>query len=132
MKPHARAMSLLFGLVAATSLTPAGAAEGLPMSDRWRIEVDHDAKSDGTILFRVTPDGAAPFDVPVIVPAGHHENHVARDIQSSLSAALDRRTYEVKMDDGEDVVVKRMGGPTFNLKLIDSNVKNVRIEVEKK
>ena len=123
--------TLLFGFFAATCAAAAVAAEGAPMSNSWRIEVSEGAKSDGTILFRVTPDGSAPIDVPVSVPAGHSENHVARDIQDSLSAALDRNTYQVEMDDGEDVLVKRKGGPVFNLKLIDTTVQSVRIKVDK-
>jgi hypothetical protein len=92
------------------------------MSNKWRIEVSESAKSDGVILLRVTPDGGQAIDVSVPVPAGRSENQVARDIQDSLGATLDRKTYEVEMDDGEDVLVKRTGGATFNLKLIDTNV----------
>ena len=50
--------------------------------------------------------------------------------QDSLGATLDRKTYEVEVDDGEDVLVKREGWATFNPKLIDTNVRSVRIRID--
>jgi len=131
MKYFTFARSLYVATLIAAAGATAGAADDLKMSNKWRIEVSESAKSDGVILLRVTPDGGTAIDIPVSVPAGHGENQVARDIQDSLGAALDRKTYEVEMDDGEDVLVKRKGGATFNLKLIDTNVRSVRINVDK-
>jgi hypothetical protein len=130
MKHFSFARSLLLATMIAAAGATAGMAGDLKMSDKWRIEVSESAKSDGVIRLRVTPDGGEAIDVAVPIPAGQSENEVARHIQDSLGSALDRKTYEVEMDDGEDVLVKRRGGATFNLKLIDTNVRSVRINVD--
>lgn len=126
--------SIASGFVATAIIAAAGVAsavaDDLQMSSKWRIEVSESAKSDGVITLRVTPDGGTPIDVSVPIPAGRSENQVARHIQDSLGATLDRKTYEVEVDDGEDVLVKRSGGATFNLKLIDTDVQSVRITID--
>lgn len=119
--------TILIGAAGTTVLS----ADSLPMSNKWRIEVSEGARSDGVIVLRVTPDGAAPIDVSVNIPEGRSENQVARHIQDSLGATLDKRSYEVEMDDGEDILVKRKGGATFNVKLVETNVESVRIKLDK-
>lgn len=131
MKLRSIASGLVATLVIAAAGVTAATADDLQMSNKWRIEVSESAKSDGVITLRVTPDGGTPIDVSVPIPADRSENQVARHIQDSLSAALDRKTYEVEVDDGEDVLVKRSGGATFNLKLIETNVESVRIKIDK-
>lgn len=130
MKHFKFARSLMVAALITAAGVTAGNADDLKMSNKWRIEVSESAKSDGVIVLRVTPDGGRAIDVSVPVPAGRSENQVARDIQDSLGATLDRKTYEVEVDDGEDVLVKRKGGATFNLKLIDTNVRSVRIKID--
>jgi len=120
------ALAVLASLAAAPAI-----AEDLKLSNKWRIEVSEGAKSDGTILFRVTPKDGTAVDVPVAIKDGTGENHVARVIRDAFRATLDKDTYHAETDDGEDVLLKKHKGPNFELKLVESDVKAVRIHVEK-
>jgi hypothetical protein len=107
------------------------AEEGLKLSNKWRIEVSEGANSDGNIVFRVTPDQGTPTDVTVAIKDGRSENDVAKDIVAGLKQGLDAKVYKIERDDGEDVLVKKRKGPSFELKLVESTVKSVRINVTK-
>ena len=101
------------------------------LSNKWRLEVSGGANSDGTMLFRVTPDQGAPVDVTVAIDDGRGENAVAGDIKNALRKALDGKTYTVEVDDGEDVLVKKKKGPDFTIELVESTVKNTKVQIEK-
>jgi hypothetical protein len=79
----------------------------------------------------VTPDQGTPTDVSVAIKNGRGENNVASDIRTALKQGLDKKVYKVEVDDGEDVLVKKRKGPNFELKLVESTVKSVRINIEK-
>jgi hypothetical protein len=115
----------------ATLVAGPASAEDLKLSNKWRVEVSEGAKSDGTILFRVTPKDGQPVDVPVAIKDGNGENKVARHIRDAFKATLDKDTYHTETDDGEDVLLKKRKGPNFELKFVESDVKAVRIHVEK-
>ena len=127
-------LGALFGAVAVASLATAGvvaAADGLSLSNKWRIEVSEGANNAGTITFRVTPKEGTPVDVTVEIKDGRSENGVAVDIRETLKKTLDPKVYHVERDDGEDVLVKKRKGPDFELKLVESTVKGTRINIEK-
>jgi hypothetical protein len=127
-------LGALFGAVAVACLATggvAGAADGLSLSNKWRIEVSEGANNSGTIAFRVTPKEGTPVDVTVEIKDGRSENGVAIDIRDTLKKALDPKVYHVERDDGEDVLVKKRKGPDFELKFVESTVKGTRINVEK-
>jgi len=125
-----RALLPVIATVAVGVTTPA-LAEDLKLSNKWRVEVSEGAKSDGTILFRVTPKDGAPIEVPVAIKDGTGENAVARHIHDAFRATLDKDAYHAEVDDGEDVLLKKRKGPNFELKFVESDVKAVRIDVEK-
>ena len=105
--------------------------EKLHLSNKWRVEVSEGAHSSGVIRFRVTPDGEPAIEIPVEIRDDRGENGVARDIRDKLRTVLDRKRFKVEVDDGEDVLVKKRKGPNFELRMIESTVKSVRINVEK-
>jgi len=115
--------------------TEAAAAEPdakLDYSNAWRIEVSEGANSDGEILFRVTPKGGTTQDVKVAIDDGTSEDHVARVIKNTFEDKLDTSHYDVELDDGEDVLVKKdLTEPRFALVLVSSTVKSVRLHVQK-
>jgi len=124
--------TLLPAIVALASIAAAPAfADDLKLSNKWRVEVSEGAKSDGTILFRVTPKEGQPLDVPVAIKDGTSENRVARTIRDAFRATLDKEEFHSETDDGEDVLLKKRKGPNFELKLVESTVKATRIQVEK-
>ena len=120
-----------------TPSTPAQAASAEPdtkldYSNAWRIEVSEGANSDGEILFRVTPKDGTSQDVKVVIDNGTSEDHVARVIKNTFEQQLDTSRYDVEIDDGEDVLVKKdLTESRFALVLVSSTVKSVRLHVQK-
>ena len=106
--------------------------KNLSYSNKWRIEVSEGANSDGIILFHVTPKGGTTTVVKVEVDDGTSENHVAHVIKRAFEKQLDTSKYDIEIDDGEDVLVKKdLTEPVFALELISSTVKSVRLGIEK-
>jgi hypothetical protein len=119
-----------------TTATESAAAVAAPeaklnLSNKWRLEVSEGANNDGTMLFRITPDKGTPQDVVVALKKGRGEDGCARDIRDTFKAKLDKKTYHIEIDDGEDVLVKKRKGPNFEIKLVESTVKGTRVNVEK-
>jgi hypothetical protein len=119
--------------MAATVLLSSGVtlAEDLKLSNKWRVEVSETARSDGNIVFRVTPKDGTPTDVTVAIKDGRGENNIAGDIRDAFRATLDKNEFHSETDDGEDVLLKKRKGPNFELKLVESTVKATRINVGK-
>jgi hypothetical protein len=119
--------------MAATVLLSSGVtlAEDLTLSNKWRVEVSETARSDGNIVFRVTPKDGTPTDVTVAIKDGRGENNIASDIRDAFRATLDKNEFHSETDDGEDVLLKKRKGPNFELKLVESTVKATRINVGK-
>jgi hypothetical protein len=104
---------------------------GAPTSNKWRIELDGQARSTGSLQFRVTPRQGDATDVVVNIRSGRAENNVAKDVRDAFAATLNPDRYTVEVDDGEDVLIKKKEGqPDFALELIDSNVQHVNVKVE--
>ena len=130
-KPSLRTVLPSLAAAAALLCGSSAMADELNLSNKWRVEVSEGANSDGTILFRVTPKDGQPIDVPVAIKDGRRENGVAKDIRDAFRATLDPKTFHSETDDGEDVLLKKRKGPNFELKLVESSVKSVRIDIEK-
>jgi hypothetical protein len=107
------------------------AAADLKYSNKWRIEVKEGANNDGVARFRVTPKGEAAVDVIVNIKDGRSENGVARDVKNTFKGALDAKRFHVEGDDGEDVLVKKKGGPDFSIELLESTLKGTRFDLER-
>jgi hypothetical protein len=106
-------------------------AGDLRYSNKWRIEVSEGANSDGEFVFHVTPEDGATQLVTVEVDDGESENDVARTIKNAFEKQLDTGDYDIEVDDGEDVLIKKDGSePDFALQVISSTVKSVRLQVE--
>ena len=124
--------TLLPAIAAVATIVAAPAlAEDLKLSNKWRVEVSETARSDGTIVFRVTPKDGTPTDVTVAIKDGRGENNIAGDIRDAFRATLDKEEFHSETDDGEDVLLKKRKGPNFELKLVESTVKATRINVGK-
>ncbi len=116
----------------ATDATSAEAPSAkLKYSNKWRIEVKEGANNDGVARFRLTPKGEAATEVTVNVKDGRSENGVARDVKDTFKAALDPKRFHVEVDDGEDVLVKKKGGPDFALQLLESTLKGTHFDLER-
>jgi hypothetical protein len=124
-------LGFVVSLVTAGGAAAADASDQPGYSNKWRVEVSESAKSDGTMLFRVTPKEGTPVDVTVSIKDGRGENNIAKDIRDAFKAALDTKSFHTETDDGEDVLLKKRKGPDFALVLVESNVEAVRLNIEK-
>jgi hypothetical protein len=106
-------------------------AKDLKYANKWRIEVHEGANNDGVARFRVTPKGEAAIEVTVNVKDGRSENGVAADVRDAFKAALDKKRFHVEIDDGEDVLVKKKGGPDLAIELLESNLKGTHFKLER-
>ncbi|HEU4781286.1 MAG TPA: hypothetical protein VFS58_15500 [Steroidobacteraceae bacterium] len=106
-------------------------ADASPTSNKWRIEMSGEARTNGDIVFRVTPRQGEAVDVTVGIKRGRAENNVAKDVRDALAARLSPDRYSIEVDDGEDILIKKKEGqPDFALELVESSVQNVSIKVE--
>ena len=119
----------LFPAVAVGMLTHGAVAEP---SNKWRIEFDEVAQTEGVIVLNVTPAGGTPVRVEAQIPAGTHENQVASLVREALQAKLGA-AYSVEVDDGEDVLVKKEDAniANFDMRLVSSSATGLQIELER-
>lgn len=123
-----RQIACAAAVVIAGAVVPVAHAEP---SNKWRVEFDHSAHSDGSIILRVAPVGGTPIDVETKVPKGNTENQVAKAVRDSLQVALGKG-FKVSIDDGEDVLIRKTGKtPNFDLTLVSSSVTGLEIELER-
>ena len=119
---------LLFGLTVLLSSTVYAG----DLSNKWRIKVNHNAKSDGEIVFRISPENQTASEVAVHIKAHTRENSVAAEIRDALKAQLPKDGYHVERDDFEDVLIKKRGDtPNFGLELVSNGVEGVSINLHK-
>ncbi len=116
---------------AAPAAEPAAPAPELSYSNKWRLEVSEGANNDGVMRFRVTPKGAAAIDIPVSLKDGRGEDGCARDIRDAFKQALDKNSYKIEVDDGEDVLVKVRKGPGIAIELVESTVEGTRVNLDR-
>jgi hypothetical protein len=129
------ACACLASIPAAAQDAAAPAAAMVPVeltySNKWRLQVSEGANNDGVMRFRITPEGGAPIDIPVSLEDGRGEDGCARDIRDAFKATLDKKAFNIDLDDGEDVLVKKRTGPDFALQLVESTVKGTRIHIDR-
>jgi hypothetical protein len=118
-------------LHAQEAAAPTAAAPELHYANKWRLQVSEGANNDGVMHFRVTPKDGTPVDIEVPLKDGRGEDGCARDIRDAFKAALDKGTYKIEIDDGEDVLVKKRKGPDFSVELVESTVKGTRVNLDR-
>ena len=125
MKPSVLLRCLLLLVLAVAS-----ASAFAKPSNKWRLEFSGSARTTGTIVISVTPEGGETVEVPTAIEKGDGENRVAAKVRDSLKAALP--DYRVSRDDGEDVLIKkRSGQPDFDAVVVSNDIESVRIRVQR-
>jgi hypothetical protein len=114
---------LCLGLVASAAL-----ADGV--ENKWRLEFSGNAESAGRIVLELAPAVGEPIRATVDVANGRSENGVARAVRDALQAQAGSR-YDIEVDDGEDVLVKKHDGERdFVVTIVENSVRGVRIEAD--
>jgi hypothetical protein len=108
----------------------AAPAKKLSYTDDYRISVNHDADSDGTVVFQVvTKKDAKTTDITAQVKKGTSENAISRVIKAAFKEQLGTHGYNIEGEDGENVIIEGSGGKKYSLVLVSSTVKGVDIKV---
>jgi hypothetical protein len=98
------------------------------VENKWRLQFSGDAESDGRIVLELSPAEGEPLRATAQIRNGRSENGVARDVAAALQAQAGKR-YNIEVDDGEDVLVKRHDGERkFVVTIVENSVRGVRIE----
>jgi hypothetical protein len=100
-------------------------------SNKWRMQVSGGADNTGLMTFRLTPKDGTPVEIPVTLKKGRSEDGCARDIRDAFKSVLDKKTYKVEVDDGEDVLVKKHHEPDFTIELAGSTVKGTHVRFDR-
>ena len=120
-----RTWILAAGLALAMSNAGADGVE-----NKWRIEVDGNARTAGRIVLQVAPAKGEPIRAVAIISNGRKENDVARDVSAALQKVATNH-YNVEVDDGEDVLVKKQDGErNFVVTVVENTVHGVNIAVD--
>lgn len=108
-------------------LASIASADGV--ENKWRLEFSGGAESAGRIVLQLAPSEGDPIRATVDVLEGRSENGVANDVRDALQAQAGRR-YNIEVDDGEDVLVKKDDGERdFVITIVENSVRGVRINV---
>ncbi len=117
----------LLGLCLVLATFAAGAAG---TGNKWRIEFSGNAGSAGRIVLELTPTAGEPIRATADIPNGLGENDVARSVRDALQAAAGAR-YNIEVDDGEDVLVKKRDGErNFIVTVVANSVEGVKIDTD--
>ena len=132
---HALLIALLLATAPASAADDAPAAveaaPAAPLSNKWRLQFSGAAESAGELVFAVRDEAGAAYEVVVAIEGNDGENRVASKVRRALDRELPRG-WRVERDDGEDVLVKRRWGrPLFEVSLVSSTVKDVRINFDR-
>jgi len=135
MKPRASSLiaaAAMAAFVFASPATFAAKGKGPPLAGVWNIAPTGQASSSGDLHFRVTRnDGSKPVNVTVPVTIGAPQETVARSISKALGSQLSRDHFNVELGSGDNVLVSDpRGEPNFSLELVDSNIQDLRVQVQ--
>lgn len=123
--------SMLWLLVVATALF-AMTSQASNASNKWRIAINHAAKTAGEVEFSFVPDGGTASSLVVPIPAGTHENQAAHLIRDAIRNRYGRDVYHVELDDGEDVLVKvRHNTPDVDIILVRNTADGLSFHLSK-
>ena len=117
-------------MLAASLMLAMSTASADGVENKWRVEFSGNAESAGRIVLQVAPAKGEPIRAVAEIANGRAENDVARDVSAALQAVASNH-YNVEIDDGEDVLLKKQDGERdFVLTVVENNVQGVRIDID--
>lgn len=117
-------------MLAASLMLAMSTASADGVENKWRVEFSGNAESAGRIVLQVAPAKGEPIRAVADVANGRAENDVARDVSAALQAVASNH-YNVEVDDGEDVLLKKQDGERdFVVTVVENTVQGVRIDID--
>lgn len=100
-------------------------------ADRWRLEFNDAADSDGIISFRLWVHEESPMHVDIPIRKGESDSQIARTARDALANRLGER-YAAVVVNGEDVVIRaQRGSPRFTVELLRDTALDVDVDVDR-
>lgn len=118
---------------AATPAAAAAAEAGRPgdIGQRWRIEFERSAQTDGVLVFRLWPHDQAPIDITIPVQQGNTGNSLARKTRDLFRDSLDKNKFAVE-DAGHYVSIAAFNGERrFALELASNTAQGLGVELDR-
>ena len=117
-------------MLAASLMLAMSTASADGVENKWRVEFSGNAESAGRIVLQVAPAKGEPIRAVAEIANGRAENEVARDVGAALQAVASNH-YNVEIDDGEDVLLKKQDGERdFVVTVVENTVQGVRIDID--
>lgn len=117
-------------MLAASLMLAMSTASADGVENKWRVEFSGNAESAGRIVLQVAPAKGEPIRAVAEIANGRAENDVARDVGAALQAVASNH-YNVEIDDGEDVLLKKQDGERdFVVTVVENTVQGVRIDID--
>ncbi len=118
-------------VLAAMSLATIATIAQADPAGKWRVEFSDRADNDGVLTLHVSPEAGTPVDVETKITAKSSPDRVAKTVRDSLRVSLGDG-YHVETDDGEDVVIKKVGKtPKFELTLASSTLTGLQVKIKR-
>lgn len=117
-------------MLAASLMLAMSTASADGVENKWRVEFSGNAESAGRIVLQVAPAKGEPIRAVAEIANGRAENEVARDVSAALQAVASDH-YDVEVDDGEDVLLKKQDAERdFVVTVVENTVQGVRIDID--
>ena len=99
------------------------------IGQRWRIEFERSADTDGAIVLRLWPHNQPPIEVTIPVQQGNTGNGLARKTRDALRDSLDKNKFAVE-DAGHYVTIAAFNGERrFALELASNTAQGLGVEL---
>jgi len=124
-----RAIRIATALLVTASLSGAALAADAPV-EKWRIQFQGHATSDGELHLRLTPQTGEPIALTIKIHSGRGEMYMAKDLLAALKEQLPFPRFKTEIVHGQEVLVKAgHGEPAFALELVDSSVAGAKVHL---
>jgi hypothetical protein len=124
-----RAIRLAAALLVTASFSVAAPAADAP-TEKWRVQFQGRATSDGEMHLRLTPQTGEPIVITVKIHNGRGEMFMAKDLLAALKGQIPISRFKTEVVHGQEVLVKAARGePVFTLEFVDSTVGSTKVSV---
>ncbi len=128
MNSSLRAFLPVLALFAALTAGTAVAADA--PSEKWRLNFQGQATSDGELRLRLTPQTGEPIVVTVKIHSGRGQMYMAKDLLAALKAQLPKGRFKSEIIHVQDVFLKvGHDEPAFTIELVDSSIAGTRLHL---
>ena len=125
-----RTLAIAVILAAAFLSNTATAADAPAAANKWHVDFNGRAASDGEMQFRLTPHEGDPILITAAIHKGRAQMFIAQDVRDTFKSQLPKGRFRAEVVEGERLVLKAASGEQdFLLELVQSSVDGSRIHI---